>query len=424
MTKSHITQAILLLTFITLSIYGCKIEDDPVEPPPPPPPPTYSITAKIDTTEWIGMENTATIEDGLIIIQGISEPIDSIADTINIIIHSEAIGSFQFDQNTDNKAYFIDSTATFSTDAHSSAEGVVIITDINTIDSTISGSFHFDLFDITQNGERKKITEGVIQDLKTTFHSNLTTEFTAKIDGSPWAGTTNVASVTEDLITLSSIDGNGEGFAISIFSEYPGTFTLNENSDHVASYSGSSGIYWTNADSLAGGQVIINDINTIDSTITGMFFFEVYDSISGTYKSITEGSFNKIDFSILHGGGNGTMILDVDGENWMPDIISGISSYGILNLSGTDFGSSRTLNFRLPLSITTGSYNFPLVGNYYASYTESNEVYYATIGELSITKHDTATNEIEGTFNFDGTEETEASIIYITNGSFSIEYVE
>ena len=424
MNKSYITNGTLLLILISLLINGCKIEDEPPEPAPEPAPPIYSMTAIVDTTEWIGIENTATIENGLIIIQGISKAIDSIADTINIVFHSESIGAFEFGQNTGNTAYFIDSTATFSSEAHSSAGGVVTISDINTVDSTISGSFHFDLFNITQNGDKINITEGVILDLKTTFHTNLTTEFEAKIDDSPWAGTTSVATVTEDLITVGSIDGNGDGFAISIYSEFPGTFTLDKNSDHVASYTSSSGIYWTNTDPLAGGEVIINEINTIDSTISGMFFFEVYDSISETYKSITEGSFNKIDFSILHGGGNGVIVMDVDGETWIPEIVSGISSYGILNLGGTDFSTSKALNFRLPLSITTGTHNFPMVGNYYASYAEDNEVYYATIGELIITKHDTATNEIEGTFNFDGTEELQGNIVYITNGDFSIIYVE
>jgi hypothetical protein len=421
MAKSFSIYVILAFAISILISFGCKKEEDVIVEKPTPEP-VYTITATIDSGLWIGVENKAAIKDGFITIQAISEELD----TLDIIIHGESIGVYEFSQFTDSKAYFIDTSFVYSSDAYSSSSGTVVITDINTVDSTISGSFYFELFDVEQSGWRISITEGQITELKTVFYSNLTTEFKATIDGNPWTGITNTATVTDSLITINSIDGAGGGFAISIYSEYPGTFTLDQNSEHVASYSNGSGVYMTNSDSMAGGQVIIYEINTIDSVISGMFFFKVYDTLSGTYKEITEGSFNKIDFSILQGGGSGTMTMDVDGISWLPEIVSGLSSYGILNLSGADLGTSKTISFRLPLSIAAGTYSLPFEGNFTVMFTkETNDIYMATDGWISIIKHDTATNEIEGTFEFEGNVlALPDSTIQITNGSFNINYIE
>jgi hypothetical protein len=252
------------------------------------------------------------------------------------------------------------------------------------------------------------------------------TGLTAKIDGTTWTATTSGAVIKNGWTTIAGITGKGKDLTISINSESAGTYTLNENSVHSAILSDGSEFYSTLVDSLAGGEVIISDINTSDSLISGSFHFDIYDIMqTGFKKSVTEGSFKNIKFtSNTNGGGNnndGTMQLDVDGTTWVPEIVSSVSAIGTLALVGKESNSDRYVSFLFPDTITTGNFD---LANYSVLYVNSEGLtFLLTSGTLDITTHNTSTNKFEGTFSFEGSD-YQGSTVSVTNGEFSATYQE
>ncbi len=249
---------------------------------------------------------------------------------------------------------------------------------------------------------------------------------TAKIDGTAWTSSMNTVTIKDGMTTISGFTAKSTILTINIVSESTGTYQLDNTSAHTAMLVDDTGNYNSVSDSLAGGEVIISDINTADSTISGTYHFDLYDFFSGEKKSVTEGSFTKLKFTGDNGGGgagDGTMQLDVDGNTWTPDVVTAASALGLIALSGEKSDSEQTISFLLPNDITTGTYDLA-TGEITAIYIAENELaYFASTGTFEVTTHNTTTNKFEGTFNFEGSD-FGTGTVSITNGSFDVTYLE
>ncbi len=254
-----------------------------------------------------------------------------------------------------------------------------------------------------------------------------TAGFNAKIDGTTWTSTGSLATMENGTTTISGFSAKSTSITLSVNAVSAGTYTLGQTAQHIAILIDDSGTYSTNADASGSGEIVISDVNTSDSLISGTFHFEAYEIMqSGTKKTITEGSFTDVKFTSGNGGGggsgNGTMQLDVDGNTWTPEATTAASALDMIALAGEDSDSEQYLSFLLPNTITTGTYDLP--GEFTVLYVSTEGLpYFASSGTLEVTKHNTATNEFEGTFEFDGSDYA-GGTVSITNGSFSVDYLE
>ena len=253
---------------------------------------------------------------------------------------------------------------------------------------------------------------------------------TAKIDGTAWTSSATTATIKDGMTTIAGFTAKTTSLVIAIHSESTGTYQLNQTSTSIASLINDSGTFSTNADPLASGEVIITDINTTDSTISGTYHFEAYDIYqTGTMVSVTGGTFTKVKYTGNSGGGGGgggggqgTMQLDVNGNTWTPQDITAVSALDLIALAGEDPSSDQYMSFLLPNDITTGTYDLP--GELTVLYVNAEgNSYFAASGTLEVTTHNTTTNKFEGTFEFEGSDFVGGSVS-ITNGTFSVDYLE
>ena len=251
---------------------------------------------------------------------------------------------------------------------------------------------------------------------------------TAKIDGTAWTSSMNIVTIKDGMTSIVGSSAKSTTLTINIVSESTGTYQLDDSSVHSAMLVDDSGTYTSGGDSLAGGEVIISDINTTDSTITGTYHFDLYALFSGGKKSVTEGTFTNLKFSGDNGGGNngdGTMQMDVDGTTWIPETVTSASALGLITLAGVDDGTSHQIIFLLPDTISTGTYEWADLGIIALTYVNEDDIpLYPNSGSLHITSHNTTTNLFEGTFDFEATDMVNSTSVSVTNGAFSVNYLE
>jgi hypothetical protein len=136
----------------------------------------------------------------------------------------------------------------------------------------------------------------------------LAADMVATINGVPWeaADSTQSAIVSQGLVTVSGISGNGEELSITLNDTVVGLYVLNQTSASLAIYASLDSVggyaYSTNQGSdtsQAGGTVNVISIDPVNRTISGIFDFKVYRNSDGTQKDITSGVFYNIPYTNL-----------------------------------------------------------------------------------------------------------------------------
>ena len=209
----------------------------------------------------------------------------------------------------------------------------------------------------------------------------------------------------------------------------------------------SAGIYG------ATGELIINEYDIINSTITGTFSFEgariALDSDGNPIldgqgnptietEDITNGAFNKISFTNEDEGGGETPIQDeffakVDGVDFVTDAVTttlnevfGVSVVKIV----AENEQGQIMRIDIPEDLGVGTFAMESLSDG----TELISLYNpATGGEnltsnpgtITITRFNTNTGVIEATFSFTATDpiNIDPTIAEITEGSFKVDYI-
>jgi hypothetical protein len=133
---------------------------------------------------------------------------------------------------------------------------------------------------------------------------------------------------------------------------------------------------------------------------------------------------DKADDNPSGGSDNGSLSLSENGVSWTAAKVTAAHALGLITVSGED-DSDQEIIFLLPETITTGTYNLPSeeLGSLSITYvTTANMPMYPVSGSLIITKHNTATNEFEGTFNFEASPLSGDENVSVTNGKFDVKY--
>jgi hypothetical protein len=257
--------------------------------------------AQINGVQWIAADATkgASMLAGLINITGISSDNKQLSITLTDTIP----GVYTLDQASSSYAAYADNDSSdiyaFSTNQGgdtTQAGGQALITGIDRVNKTITGTFSFKLFREI-DGHQKTVANGVFYKLP--YVSSLpaaskTDTINGKIDGAVWVGQSidaQSSSGSQLAIIGSLLDGTRTVGLIMPSGATAGAHTLSvSTTDYIGLYSPTPGV---NLASSSGVVTILSN-NTTTQRIRGNFQFRASDPLGGTTPShdLTSGFFS------------------------------------------------------------------------------------------------------------------------------------
>jgi hypothetical protein len=267
--------------------------------------------------------------------------------------------------------------------------------------------------------------------------NGLPADFTAQINGSvTWDAedSSQYASIAQGAITIVGTAADGSQLTISLNDTIVGTYTLNQQTTSVATFSNvdSASIYnyATNEGSdtaQAGGTVVVTAIDPVGKTISGIFSFKAYRQLDGTQKVFTSGVFYKIPYSdtLPVNSKLDTLLASIDSVAWPGVGITVQSLGGELAISGAESDDSNAITLLLPVTSQPGSYSLADI-----SLDDCQGVYnptpspslVSTSGTLNVLENDIVNSRIRGNFTFVATDPLGGGSYTVSNGYFSVYY--
>lgn len=266
--------------------------------------------------------------------------------------------------------------------------------------------------------------------------------FRANVDGVQWQALDSETFVTilYGTITIIGTDSNGNAINIFLASAATGTYSLDSGSLSNAEYSeynsGNSILFSTNQSkntSLAGGSVVVTEIDTVNKTISGTFQFNGYNMGTGSKKGITEGVFNKLPYANMlpPASSTDTFTATINGAAWVAKSISNAvttidtSSTLQLIIQGSQLDGTQLLALFIPMNVGPGTYPLDFSGGfYYGAYSPDLTTFMVSQnnGTVTILENNSTTRRIRANFSFIATSLIGNQSAQITNGYFSVGY--
>ena len=195
------------------------------------------------------------------------------------------------------------------------------------------------------------------------------------------------------------------------------TFELGGNFTNYATFEDKNGNLYT-TDPLGSGSIILDAPSSVESGLAyGQFNFMAIrpgiDSIfvdNGFYFEVPFGNGEDDDDDTVN---SGSFVADIDGVTFNPFTVSAVDTgNSIVILAST---SNINITISVPNDVTPANYSLPMTG-FTATYADGTITESANSGTIIVLEHDTATNEIKGTFAF----ETDSKSISL--GQFNVVY--
>jgi hypothetical protein len=256
--------------------------------------------------------------------------------------------------------------------------------------------------------------------------------FTAKIDGVQFVGDKFAAATRAlDVIAITALSVGGEQIVLRVADSGVHVYSLDINSaTNVAAYSKDNGIAFTtnggNSAVESGGTLSVTSIDEVNKKISGTFSVKVYRPLDSKQKIITEGVFTNISYettAIPPANALDTFRVKVDGTQFPVSSITGISVFGMINISSSNLNVSKTVGLSFKSDVTPGTYDLSLFGlEYIGQYNVGTSYMAANPGTLTIIEHNTTTKRIRGNFKFHAAEIIGANKAELTEGYFSVHY--
>lgn len=237
----------------------------------------------------------------------------------------------------------------------------------------------------------------------------------AEIDSAFFKANTSFLTVNaEGRYLIQGLSAN-KTITLSIGSNQEGVYVLGTNPDNYAVYEDANGNGYT-TNPLGNGMVTLTNIGN-NGEMSGTFeFMAVRPGIDtvfvsrGLFFDVPNGTVEEDD-----GGSNndGTLSALVNNIPFDPTVISGTNTGNSIIVSGTT--ATNSILLRVPVEVEPGEYALPMSG-FQATYAQNAAGQEATDGLITITSHDTSTNNIQGTFSF------QAGLNEVTSGQFNVNY--
>jgi hypothetical protein len=203
---------------------------------------------------------------------------------------------------------------------------------------------------------------------------------------------------------------------------YDATGTDGPNPDASVFYRDEQGNMYFSSVTEVGekvGTVTITEVDKVNQTVSGTFSSKAY-TVEGALKEITEGSFSKIRYVDI---ADNAMTAKVDDAEFTAVQTTAEQAEGKIYVEALANGNASIIILNFNDDITVGPHDIgSLYSEIFAVYL-NDDVFLSTGGTLTITKHDTNTRRIEGTFNFDALlDDSSGEQHIITEGVFSLGY--
>ena len=422
--------------------------------------------AQIDGAEFISTIAEATLtSENLFAIIGT----DILTGEIITLTAEDVMGPETFNliagSGTQNSGvYQFGTTEPYTTDGTIGGSGQMIITDLNTTDLTVSGTFSLisKRVQLDANGdpvldangdpiiETVTITPGVFNAVPYVLDdtggggtggggTDPVDEFYALVDGTEFPDnmietTVTTVGAVEMINIIASTSSNARiRIDVPLFLG-EGTFPMESISDGtkiISLYNSNTG-----GENLTSnpGTITISEFDTEAGLIIGTFSFTGSDPLGGdpSLVKVTDGSFT-VNFEGIPGSGPSPFTAEVDAVLYEPTLVDVqltlFNGVEIVNIN-TSTGDNKTLSLVFPKDILIGSYDMSAlvvdgsekIGRYNPDTINGTTIYGSDPGTLTITSYDTVTGEVEGTFTFTGKDAAGIDPIEfaITNGSFII----
>ena len=293
-----ITLSRMLVVTLLLSFFGCGKELSYEKGTGSNNGGTGPFRATIDGVNWVATDATINVLvlNGAINITGTSS--DNKAITISLLAQDP--GTYILDANSLGIATLDEAGSggpvSFTTQSGdtSQAGGTVVITEIDNINKTITGTFSFKVYD-PASGVTKVIAEGVFDHLP--FSNmlpprNSTDTFSVKIAGTQFVASSIAATNVSGSIFVQGASSDGSNFVGLLMPQnvQPGSYTLDFNGgQYIGQYSPDPS---TILISQGNGTLTIIDNNTSTKRITGTFSFVASDVTQTQSVNLTEGYFS------------------------------------------------------------------------------------------------------------------------------------
>lgn len=255
------------------------------------------VRMKIDGVQWTADNLTfAVVGTNFIQINGFGK--DQRVISINLL--DSLVKTYMLDQAGNYGGAVFGENADIGVNAYSTVDGVdstqaggsVIVTSLDPVNKTVSGTFKFKVFrdlDKTQ----KVITEGIFE--KVSFSTDVppakaTDTFNVKIDNADWVGK-SITSFTRDstlVITASELNLS-KTVALAMRSDIiAGTYDLDLSSKYFGQYNPS----FTSSFRSQSGKLTIIEHNKVTKRIRGNFNFKAIDLVGPSSAQLTLGYFS------------------------------------------------------------------------------------------------------------------------------------
>lgn len=180
-----------------------------------------------------------------------------------------------------------------------------------------------------------------------------------------------------------------------------GTYTIENNPNVYASFKDFAGrLYLT--DPTGEGEIVINNSNTAQRTLSGTFRFVAYipgvDTLYAQRGVFYEVPYD-LGFEIMDPGlGTGTLFARVDGEDFNPSNVIGSNNQISIRIQG--IAGTENIDLRTPIDVTAGNYDIT-DSEFFGKYTDPEGLTQgANSGNLTVIDHDPVARTIRGTFSF------------------------
>jgi hypothetical protein len=236
----------------------------------------------------------------------------------------------------------------------------------------------------------------------------------AKVDNRLYKSADARASINADGSLIIQGYSQSEGLTIKLSRLGDGNFNIGEGFSNYGLYEDLGGsIYTTQPD--GEGVVTISEINEINSTLSGTFYFNaILPGIDTIY--ISKGILYNVPFNdgtIIDPTNAGLFTAKVDDSPFSPITVVARTSANRLLITGSNANASISL--QLPQEVEPGSYAIPQT-TYKATYANAEGEQITIEGLIVVAEHNIAEKTISGTFSFN------TNLVQITEGQFDVTY--
>lgn len=272
--------------------------------------------------------------------------------------------------------------------------------------------------------------------------ANVTANFTAVVNGAPWAAakTSEGATLLQGMLNITGISADSQEISITLTDTALGVHTLSPQTTSLAAYGSidsSSGATFSTSQGTdstqAGGEVTLTQINKLNNTVSGTFSFTVYRSSDGQQRTIASGVFTNIPYTTSLPGSNpgDTLTASIDGAAYASQSISSSTQDGQLTILGSTSNASQSIALIIPTNATVGTHALTPNGTIpafmcvydFVSSNGNNTAAPANAGSINILENNAVISRISGSFSFTTADGTAGNSNHtVTGGFFSVYY--